>query len=234
MAGSCGRERAVIRAVVFDFDGVLVESVSVKTEAFRSLFSPEGPEVAARIVAYHLAHGGVSRMEKFRYAYEHILRRPLFASELQALSDRFKQLVFDGVLRAPWVPGALDALEAVQCRGWLAFVVSGTPEDELRDLVARRGVARFFAGVYGSPATKSELLRRMLDGHGLQRGHTLMVGDALTDYEAAKATGISFVARRTTDAAGLWEALDVPVVDDLTALARAWDEYSIEQEARIS
>ena len=45
-----------VRAIVFDFDGTLVESVDVKTQAFRTLFK-EYPQHVASIVALHLEHG---------------------------------------------------------------------------------------------------------------------------------------------------------------------------------
>src|SRR5687768_6679568 len=51
-------ERAEVRrfdAVVLDFDGVLVESVDVKTRAFARLYSRYGSDVEAEVVAYHLA-----------------------------------------------------------------------------------------------------------------------------------------------------------------------------------
>ena len=44
----------MIRSIVFDFDGVLVDSVNIKTEAFARLFDHEGPEVLEKVVAYHL------------------------------------------------------------------------------------------------------------------------------------------------------------------------------------
>src|SRR5690606_22889470 len=39
-------------AVIFDFDGVILESVKVKTDAFKELFS-DYPEHLEAIVAYH-------------------------------------------------------------------------------------------------------------------------------------------------------------------------------------
>ena len=67
----------MIRAVVFDFDGVLVESIETKTNAYACLFECEGEEIVRRVVEYHLKHGGVSRFEKFKFIYREILCRPL-------------------------------------------------------------------------------------------------------------------------------------------------------------
>ena len=204
------------RAVAFDFDGVIVESVAVKTHAFARLFEDEGAAVVSQVVAHHLAHGGVSRVEKIRYAYQEILRRPLSAERLQLLSERFRQFVFEGVVRAPWVPGALEAIRVLHASGLSLYVVSGTPEDELREVVARRALASYFTGVYGSPTTKDVLLSRVLGGR-LQPNERLFVGDAMTDFAGAQATRVRFVARATSDGPD-WSALGVPAMNDLAGL----------------
>ena len=61
----------MIKAIIFDFDGVLVESAEIKTEAFRQLFS-SFPDKVHEIVEYHKRNMGISRYVKFRYFYENI------------------------------------------------------------------------------------------------------------------------------------------------------------------
>ena len=63
----------VIKVIVLDFDGVIVESVGIKTEAFRELFR-DSPQVE-EIYQYHLANNALSRFEKFPYICENILGR---------------------------------------------------------------------------------------------------------------------------------------------------------------
>jgi len=67
----------MIRAIAFDFDGVLVESVDVKNRAYARLFEKEGAELVRSILTYHLKNGGVSRFVKFQTIYREILERPL-------------------------------------------------------------------------------------------------------------------------------------------------------------
>jgi len=40
----------MIQAIGFDFDGVLVESVDIKTRAYAYLFEDEGPEVVQQVI----------------------------------------------------------------------------------------------------------------------------------------------------------------------------------------
>ena len=46
------------------FDGVIKESVSVKTDAFVDLFRPYGRDVCEQVRKHHLANGGMSRYQK--------------------------------------------------------------------------------------------------------------------------------------------------------------------------
>ena len=56
----------MIKAIFFDFDGVILESVSIKGDVFQKLFA-DYPEHLAEILNYHLENGGVSRYDKFEY-----------------------------------------------------------------------------------------------------------------------------------------------------------------------
>lgn len=210
----------MIKTVIFDFDGVLVESVNIKTEAFAKLFESEGAEAVKAIVSYHLAHGGVSRFEKFRYMYREVLKRPLSDVEFNSLCNQFEELVLDGVISAPEVEGASKCLEELYGKVKLS-IVSGTPQDEIRLITKVRGIEHYFDGIYGAPETKTELVEKVLSKAGAKPEETVFIGDAMTDYNAAVETGIGFIARRTPEAGKLWEDMKAKVIDNMTDCARA-------------
>lgn len=203
--------------IIFDFDGVLVESVDVKTRAFAALYSQYGPEVVAKVVAYHLEHGGVSRFGKFRHFHQEFLGRKLSESEERELDARFSRLVEDAVVGSPWVPGAREALE--QYHGEIPlFIASGTPDAELKRIVARRAMSRYFVSVHGAPETKAEIIARILTERRLQPKDLLMVGDSRTDYEGAASNGVRFLAR--VGAGDGPFPSHVPTIRDLRELTR--------------
>jgi phosphoglycolate phosphatase-like HAD superfamily hydrolase len=181
-------------AIIFDFDGVLVESVDVKTQAFASLYKDYGPEIVKKVVEYHLQHGGVSRFDKFRHYEEVLLGKKLDAEKEKALGSRFAKLVVDSVIAAPWVSGAKEFLDRYSKEISL-FVASGTPDDEIREIVARREMSHYFISVHGTPAKKAEIIKAICESHGFDRKRVLMVGDAMTDYEGAVKAGIDFIGR---------------------------------------
>lgn len=183
-----------VAAVIFDFDGVIVESVDTKTSAFAQLFRDEGDDAVAAIVDLHLRLGGVSRHEKFELIHRDILRRPLDEARRRALADGFAELVKRAVVDCPMVAGADDFLRGPGRRLKL-FVVSGTPDDELRDIARQRGLDILFAEMHGSPRPKPAIIRDLLARHRLAPESVLFVGDALTDYDAAAETGLRFLGR---------------------------------------
>jgi phosphoglycolate phosphatase-like HAD superfamily hydrolase len=205
-----------IRAIVFDFDGVILESGNIKTEAFLELFG-DYPQFQAAILQYHLDNLGVSRYEKFEWIYRELLRQPLAAAEREWLGCRFSEIVLDKILSCPLVPGALDALKLFHGI-YPLFVASGTPQEELDMIVRRRDLPEYFTGVWGTPRKKAEIIRSVLSRYEWRPEQVLMVGDGTSDYQAAVATGVAFVARDTAEQAERWRELEVARVADLREL----------------
>jgi HAD superfamily hydrolase (TIGR01549 family) len=210
------------RAVVFDFDGVILESVDVKTRAFVALFD-RWPEHADEIRQLHLENTGVSRYEKFVRIHRDILGVPLDDDEKARLGSDFGRLIREEMLSCEFVPGARELLERFAA-SYRLFVASGTPEDEMREIVSARGLDDFFEAVYGTPASKAEIMRRILTERELNANEVVFVGDALSDYEGARAVDVPFVARVAPGDESIFPGEGVlATVSDLSELARRWD-----------
>jgi phosphoglycolate phosphatase-like HAD superfamily hydrolase len=209
----------MLKLIFFDFDGVIVESTGIKTEAFRKLFS-DRPAHVDEIVAYHKEKEGVSRFEKFRYIYAHILHEDLTGEKEEELGRRFSELVLEGVKRCPLVPGTIEFLEGYHKKLPL-FVVSATPDQELKDIISERGLGRFFRGVFGSPASKADVMKRTISQMGLKGKDALFVGDTLSDYRHSLEAGVRFVGREIGDRKPF--PSDTITIKDLRGLGRVVD-----------
>jgi HAD superfamily hydrolase (TIGR01509 family) len=116
----------------------------------------------------------------------------LAAARRKALGERFREAVLGAMLKCPEVAGARDLL--ARCRGKVPlYVVSGTPEDELRDIVRHRGLDAFFTEVHGTPRGKPEIVGDILARHAYAPEQCVFVGDAPTDFAAAQECGLRFV-----------------------------------------
>ncbi len=178
--------------VIFDFDGVIADSVDVKTRAFEALYADDGPEIVAAVRDYHLAHGGVSRFEKLKYYQRELVGRPHDETAVAVLADQFASEVKHRVIAAPEIAGAGEALDALKDEADL-YVASGTPEVELVEIVRARGLELHFCAVRGSPIRKTRLIREICAHAGAPVERAVMIGDASTDYEAALESGARFI-----------------------------------------
>lgn len=185
--------RAQLSGIVFDFDGVILESVDLKGRAFRRLFS-QYPKHVDAIVALHMANGGMSRYEKFRRIYAEFLHLPLTDDDMARLDRELSQIIGEEIEGCRLVEGAAEFLQR-RAQEYPLFVVSGTPEREIQTIVARRGLDRFFTGTHGSPTSKEILLERIASRLGTDPARLLFIGDTLLDYRAAVTAGTRFVGR---------------------------------------
>lgn len=179
--------------IFFDFDGVLVDSLSVKTRSFARLYEEDAPHIVDMVVAYHLENGGVSRYKKFDHYERVLLGRAPCEKRMAELGERFAALVVEEVVASPEIAGATSLLTQLMSIRKPCYIVSGTPEVELRQIVARRGMTSFFRGVRGSPAEKAQILAELVHAGCHRPERCLMLGDATGDYHAAQAVGMDFL-----------------------------------------
>lgn len=179
------------RSVVFDCDGVILDSNRLKTEAFRQVASGYGSAVADGLVEFHVRNAGASRYRKFAYMLEYLLKTEPAAERVTELADEFARCIASA-LRACAVADGLPELRACLPEAtWM--VVSGADQEELRQLFAERQLAGYFdGGIFGSPDTKEVILARECGAGRLPRP-ALFVGDARYDHEAASGAGLDFL-----------------------------------------
>ena len=182
-----------LQAVFFDFDGVILDSVDVKTQAFAHMFRSYGKQIEDAVVRYHLENGGVSRFEKFRYYYEQLLDKRISEKELNELNRQFSELVVEKVVESPYIPGALETIKQLQENNISAFVVSGTPEEEIVSIVQKKGISNYFEEVHGSPRKKWQIVTDIIKREKYTPFRCLFIGDSLSDYEAAQYNTMQFL-----------------------------------------
>ena len=183
------------QSIIFDFDGVIVESGDIKTNAFADLYQSYGDPIVKEVVRYHKLNGGLSRYKKFRYFQQYLLKKPpLTQNEEDKLDETFSRLVVEAVINSDSVPGA-DEFIKIEASRIPLFIASGTPETELNTIVTRRGLGPYFTGVRGSPKLKETLIAEILSAHDLTPERVLMIGDALIDYQSAQVNNLAFLGR---------------------------------------
>ena len=192
------------KSIVFDCDGVVLDSNQVKTQAFYNAAQSFGNEAAQMLVEYHMKNGGISRYKKFNYFMSTIIGKGTDGDTLEALLALFAKEVKKGLLHCKVASGLEILRKQTKQANWM--IVSGGDQDELRDVFSERDLAKLFdGGIFGSPDNKHIILEREIRCENIQLP-ALFVGDSKYDYEAANRAGLDFVFLTELSEVKDWDA----------------------------
>tara|TARA_B110000503_G_C7128643_1_gene405827 strand:- start:1104 stop:1748 length:645 start_codon:yes stop_codon:yes gene_type:complete len=186
-----------IKAIIFDYDGVIAESVNVKTLAFAELYKPYGSDIVQKVIKHHEANGGISRYEKFKIYHKKYLREDIDQLKIEDLANKFSNLVLQKVIDSSYVTGVYDFISS-NYQKYDFHISTGTPTGEIETILKRKSLRKFFKEVYGSPEKKDLHIKKILKIRGYKNSEVVFIGDALSDRDAAKNNHIYFIGRYTT------------------------------------
>jgi len=182
----------MLKGIIFDFDGVIAESVQVKTDAFASLYEQYGDNIVTKVIEHHEANGGMSRFEKIKLYHGFYLNKAITNEEIEDLANQFSKLVVRKVIDSPYVPGVFKYIQKCYEK-YNLFISTGTPTNEMKHILIGRGIAEYFIGIHGSPEKKSVHITKIISKYNYHPDELIFYGDANTDINAAKQASIPFV-----------------------------------------
>ena len=184
----------MIKALLFDFDGVILDSAGIKTAAYRKLLERDYPDKVDEFMEYHIKNAGISRYVKFQYFYEKILGIKLTEVNKKEIMHKFSKIVFNEILQASFIKGMPSFLED-NYKKLPLFVVSGTPTEEVNLIIKKRKLNIYFKEIHGSPKEKGEIIYDILKRYNWNPKEAIFFGDAESDLRASDKTGVIFIAR---------------------------------------
>jgi phosphoglycolate phosphatase len=188
-----------MKALIFDFDGVLVASNAIKRQAYERLFAGKGKDAAGEVRRVLARHPDGDRYETLRHLLLEFRRLGRLSTEssvkalVEDYAERYGQMCEAAIAACPETEGAAAFLSVWSSRLPL-FINSDTPRDSLRQIVAQREWERFFRDILGRPQTKEQNLRMVLASGGWKASEIIFVGDRQKDWAAAKTVGCRFAA----------------------------------------
>ena len=182
----------MLKGIIFDFDGVIAESVQVKTDAFAELYKPYGSDIVKKVVDHHETNGGMSRYEKIHLYHESFLNKTVTGEVIATLANQFSDLVVEKVIAAPYVPGALEYIQKCY-KHYKLFISTGTPTEEMKQILEDRKIAQYFTDVFGSPDKKTIHINSIESRYGISSNKLIFYGDSNSDLDAAENANIPFV-----------------------------------------
>ncbi|WP_448207589.1 HAD family hydrolase [Azospirillum sp. sgz302134] len=203
-------------AVIFDFDGVIIDSARMKTNGFIRLYGIEDPAMQDRLRRTVWRNGGLSRFKMLAILERELFGRSPTEAQVNDLARRYAEIVDPAVPDCPLIAGAEELLDALS--GTPCHLVSGTPHETLMGTVRAKGLERWFVSITGSPSVKAEVFAGIVRAGGHDPARTLAVGDSMTELDAAQKSGTAFVGVVPADLPSPFPA-EVPTVNDLFGLS---------------
>ena len=200
------------KVIFWDFDGVIKDSVKVKTDAFEKLFSTYGNDIVKKIRIHHEENGGVSRFDKIPN-YLKWVKQELSQEIVNRYSNQFSILVKKNVIDSEWVVGVLNFLQNNHLSKKF-FIVTATPQKEIEDILSQLKIDIFFQSVIGSPTKKGEAIKMILDNYSILPEDSVMIGDSESDYNAAIVNMVPFILRKTEFNKKLQDKINCQMIKD--------------------
>ena len=201
-----------VKTIFWDFDGVIKDSVWVKSDAFEKLFLPYGKEFARKVRKHHEDNGGMSRFDKLPLYLKWAGLEPS-QTLIKEYAENFSILVKQTVIDSEWVRGVLIYLQK-NCKKQQFFLVTATPQEEIEAILNALKITEYFSEVIGSPTPKNEAIKMLLDRYNIESGKAVMIGDSISDYMAATENQVKFVLRKTKLNKLLQQQLDCLMIDN--------------------
>lgn len=182
------------KVILWDFDGVLMNSNSVRDLGFEKVLATYPAEQVDALMKYHKANGGLSRYVKFRYFFEKVRNERVTDDQIQVLAKNFsiimREILFDQSLLIQ------DSIQFVKDNftKFKMHIVSGSDGVELNAICKYLEIDKYFITIEGSPTAKNELVKQLLFRYKYACEECVLIGDSFNDLEAARVNNISFAA----------------------------------------
>lgn len=182
-----------IKTIFWDFDGVIMDSMSVRDKGFEIVLKNYPQEQVALLMAYHRDNGGLSRYHKFRYFFEEIRGEIISDLDIKILADEFSIVMLGNLLdESLLIKDSFDFIKKNYSK-FNMHIVSGSDEVELRHICETLGLANYFISIHGSPTPKVELVKRIMSQKQYKKEESCLIGDSFNDLEAAEYNSILFI-----------------------------------------
>ena len=189
------------KAVIWDLDGTLVDSVAHHWEAWRVVMEAEG---------FHFTHEQF--VADFGQRNDEILRHRwcphLADEEIQRIALAKEELYREAVRTKgiELLPGAAYWLQTLPANGWLQALGTSAPRGNIVTIFEALGVSQFFDAVSSSEDVKRgkphpDVFLAAAQKLKVEPAHCVVIEDAPAGIEAAERAGMKTIGVLTTHAA---------------------------------
>jgi len=183
----------LVKNIIFDFDGVILDSIPIKTEAYRILFHEFQEKYIEKIVEYHKANGGISRYKKIKYFFKEILNQEISEEKILNYAIKYSRITKEELTKEKYI--IQDSFNFIKSnyQNYNMHIASGADESDLKYICDKLYLTKYFISINGSPKEKNKIVKNILRFNHYKNYDTILIGDSINDYEAAKKNSIKFL-----------------------------------------
>ncbi len=181
----------MIKNIIFDFDGVILDSMPIRTEGFKKIFENYDNKKVEELISFHLINGGLSRFVKIKYFFEELLETSISEEEINFFADKYSKIMKEKLINEKYL--IRETVDFIKNNNNIKiFIASGSEEKELRLINESLQLSKYFLGIFGSPKNKIDIVKSIIQDNKLNKNETILIGDSINDYDAAIKNDIRF------------------------------------------
>ena len=186
----------MLKAIVFDFDGVIVDSNHIKRNVYYEIFSSfrNSKEIVGEVLNQFEPN---TRNFIIGKIIEKLVKTGSIESKdvvrcKNKFVKEYGRICEKEVLECREIEGALRSVIKLSEKYHL-YVNSLTPLEPLKRIIKKRGLYNYFKGIFGGEKSKAENLKTIISIEQISPLQLLVVGDGTSDLKVARQFGSSFL-----------------------------------------
>lgn len=204
--------------IIFDFDGVILNSHNVKTDAFFEIFKEFGNIKAKKAQKYHLKNIGISRFKKFKYIIKNILKDKTINSKY--LNKKFQDYCFKKI-KSLKINSDLKYFLKKYNKKYDMFISTATPQNDIIRILKEKKIIHFFKKIYSSPKKKYEhinLIKRKFKKR-------IFIGDSNEDLLACIKTKTFFILKEHKENKNIFKNKEIVKIKNYKNIKYKLDKF---------
>ena len=189
---------------IFDFDGVIVDSMIAKGNSFANIFNANKND-KKKILKYHLINGSKSRIDKIKYIAEKILNLDNIINKLfiKRKVNEFKKNYYENINSIKLIDGIDLFLKYIYNNNCKIYIVSAAPKFEISYFLKKFYLISFIHNVYDSKLTKLDSMNIIIKENNTIKEKCIYFGDSFSDWDLCYNLKIDFCSVLSNDKSGL-------------------------------
>ena len=135
------RDISFYKTVIFDFDGVILDSNRLKSKAFYEVTKSIDLNLSHELVEYNKLNGGISRYKKFGYFRGLCDKNTIVCPSVDYLCEKFKSYLLSEFINCNYDKSLIDLRPLSNC-DW--FIISGGKQDEISSVLNHLSLSYLF------------------------------------------------------------------------------------------